>query len=112
MEGDNKTFIIWVELSSVILRDHFVSVCIFFYARVLIVYEYSSSGQAFFYKSITRVKGDVFKFSREEEQNSQLLFLDVLVQRHRDGKINTSVYRKSSNSDIVLHYSSDNPTSH
>ncbi len=30
-----------------------------FYARVLIVYEYSSSGQAVFYKSIARVKGDV-----------------------------------------------------
>ncbi len=30
-----------------------------FYARVLIVYEYSSSGQAIFYKSIARVKGDV-----------------------------------------------------
>ncbi len=43
------------------------------------------------------------KFSGEEEQNNQLPFL---VQRHRDGKINTSVYRKSSNSDIVLHYSS------
>ncbi len=38
------------------------------------------------------------KFSREEEQNSQLPFLDVLVQRHRDGKINTSVCRKSSTS--------------
>ncbi len=30
-----------------------------FYARVLIVYDYSSSGQAIFYKSIARVKGDV-----------------------------------------------------
>ncbi len=46
------------------------------------------------------------KFSREEEQNNQLPFLDVLIKRRRDGKINTSVYRKSSISDIVLHYSS------
>ncbi len=52
------------------------------------------------------------KFSREEEQNNQLPFLDVLVQRHRDGKINTSVYRKSSTSDIVFHYSTNHPTSH
>ncbi len=37
------------------LRQRF---CIF-YARVLIVYDYSSSGQAIFYKSIARVKGDV-----------------------------------------------------
>ncbi len=32
---------------------------VYFYARVLIVYDYSSSGQAIFYKSIARVKGDV-----------------------------------------------------
>ncbi len=50
------------------------------------------------------------KFSREEEQNNYLPFLDVLVQRHGDGKMNTSVYRKSSTSDIVLHYSSNHPT--
>ncbi len=50
------------------------------------------------------------QFSREEEQNQQSLFFDVLVQRHGDGKINTSVYRKSSTSDIVLHYSSNHPT--
>ncbi len=25
LEGVNKTFVVWVELSSVILRDHFVS---------------------------------------------------------------------------------------
>ncbi len=52
------------------------------------------------------------KFSREEEQNNQLPFLDVLVQRHRDGKINTSVFRTRSNSDIVLHYSGNHSTSH
>ncbi len=52
------------------------------------------------------------KFSREEGQNNQLLFFDVLAQRHGDGKINTSVFRKSSNSDIVLHYSSNHPMSH
>ncbi len=27
LEGVSKTFIIWVELLSVMLRDHFVSVC-------------------------------------------------------------------------------------
>ncbi len=29
LEEVNKSFIIWVELSSVMLRDHFVHVCIF-----------------------------------------------------------------------------------
>ncbi len=37
------------------LRQRFV----YFYARVLIVYDYSSSGQAIFNKSVARVKGDV-----------------------------------------------------
>ncbi len=55
LEGVNKTFIVWVELSSVILRNH----CVYFYVRVFIVYDYSSSGQAILYKSIARVKGDV-----------------------------------------------------
>ncbi len=64
-----------------------------------------------FHKIINSMNASI-KFSREEEQKNQLPFLDVLVQRHRDGKINTSVYCKSSNSDIVLHYSSKHPTSH
>ncbi len=37
------------------LRQRFV----YFYVRVFIVYDYRSSGQAIFYKSIARVKGDV-----------------------------------------------------
>ncbi len=52
------------------------------------------------------------KFSREGEPNNQLPFLDVLVQRHGDGNMNTSDYRKSSTSYIALHYSSNNPTNH
>ncbi len=64
-----------------------------------------------FHKIINSMNASI-KFSREEEQNNRLPFLDVLVQRHRDGQINTSVCRKSSNSDIVLHYSCNHPTSH
>ncbi len=37
------------------LRQRFV----YFYVYVFIVYDYNSSGQAIFYKSIARVKGDV-----------------------------------------------------
>ncbi len=52
------------------------------------------------------------KFSREEKQNNQLPFIGVLVQRHGDGKINTGISRKSSTSDIVLHYSSNHSSNH
>ncbi len=41
-----------------VARPHRQRLCIF-NARVLMVYEYSSSGQAIFYKSIARVNGDV-----------------------------------------------------
>ncbi len=64
------------------------------------------------YQKIINSMNASIKFSREEEQNNQLLFLDVFVQRQRDGKINTSVYRKRSTSDIALHCSSNHPTSH
>ncbi len=55
-----------------------------------------------FHKIINSMNARI-TFSREEEQNNQMPFLNVLVQRHIDGKINTSVYRKSSTSDIVFH---------
>ncbi len=53
-----------------------------------------------------------YKFSRDEEQNLRLPFLDTLVQRQGDDKLCTSVYLKSSASDVNLHYSSDQPTNH
>ena len=34
------------------------------------------------------------KFTKKEEENSQLAFLDVLLTRTDDGTINTQVYRK------------------
>ncbi len=34
------------------------------------------------------------QFTKEEEQNNQLAFLDVLLTRTNDGTINTQVYHK------------------
>ncbi len=45
------------------------------------------------YHSIINPMNSNIKFSREEEQDNKLPFLDFLVQKHGDGKINTSVYR-------------------
>ncbi len=56
-----------------------------------------------FHRIINSMNNSI-KFSGEEEQNNFL--------RYRDGKINTSVYRKSSNCDIVLHYGSNHPPGH
>jgi hypothetical protein len=40
----------------------------------------------------------------EEEQNNQFAFLDVLLTRTDDGRIQTQVYRKKRNTDQSLNY--------
>lgn len=52
------------------------------------------------------------KFTREEESNCQLPFLDVLVRRLPTGKLETSVYRKPTNTDQILNFRSNHPISH
>ena len=52
------------------------------------------------------------KFTKEEEENSQLAFLDVLLTRTDDGTINTQVYRKKTHTDQILHFNSNHPTQH
>ena len=42
------------------------------------------------------------QFTREDEENMSLPFLDVLVTRDDDGKMHTEVYRKASNTNIGL----------
>ncbi len=40
------------------------------------------------------------QFTKEEEHNNQLAFLDVLLTRTNDGTINTQVYRKKTHMQI------------
>ena len=42
------------------------------------------------------------QFTREEEENDSIAFLDVYVTRQKDGKLDTRVYRKPSNTNIGL----------
>ena len=42
------------------------------------------------------------KFTLETEQNSQLLFLDTLIQRNSDNTISVRVYRKPTHTDQSL----------
>ena len=46
------------------------------------------------------------KFTLEEETNNQISFLDVLVHRHPNGEISTSVYRKPTFSGLYLKWDS------
>ncbi|XP_028415011.1 uncharacterized protein LOC114538091 [Dendronephthya gigantea] len=52
------------------------------------------------------------KFTKEEEHNNQLAFLDVLLTRINDGTINTRVYRKKTHTDQILNFNSNHPTQH
>ena len=42
------------------------------------------------------------QFTREEEENDSIAFLDVYVTRHGDGTLSTGIYRKPSNTNIGL----------
>nr|VZI47620.1 unnamed protein product [Spirometra erinaceieuropaei] len=52
------------------------------------------------------------QFTMEDEVESKLSFLDVLICRQPDGKPATSVYRKPTNTLQMLSYSSNNPLQH
>ena len=51
------------------------------------------------------------QFTKEEENNSSLLFLDTLVQRNHDKSISVKIYRKPTHTNQYLKYTSHNPTS-
>ena len=52
------------------------------------------------------------KFTKEEEENSQLAFLDLLLTRTDDGTINTQVYCKKTHTDQILNFNRNHPTQH
>ncbi|BHF71249.1 hypothetical protein SprV_0401430400 [Sparganum proliferum] len=52
------------------------------------------------------------QFIREEEHAEQLPFLDVLVTRTPRGELNTTVYRKATNTTLILSYHNNHPMAH
>ena len=51
------------------------------------------------------------KFTYEEENDSCIAFLDVRLKRQNDGSLQTSVYRKETNTDVYIHWKSFAPDS-
>ena len=52
------------------------------------------------------------KFTKEEEHDNELAFLDVLITRTDNSTLNTQVYRKKTHTDQILNYNSNHPTQH
>ncbi|XP_072430928.1 uncharacterized protein [Chiloscyllium punctatum] len=52
------------------------------------------------------------KFTKEEETDNKLAFLDVTVERKDNGELQTCVYRKPTNTDQILNYTSNHPNTH
>ncbi|KAK9407181.1 hypothetical protein NXF25_005955 [Crotalus adamanteus] len=52
------------------------------------------------------------QFTAEEEANGSLAFLDVLVTHQFNGALHTTVYRKATHTDRMLHYMSNHPAAH
>ncbi len=52
------------------------------------------------------------QFTTELEKDKQLLFLDVMMTRTTNGDLATTVYRKVTNTLIMLHFCSDHPIGH
>jgi len=46
------------------------------------------------------------RFTIEEERDGALPFLDTLLKRNEDGRLNISIYRKSTHTDRYLHFKS------
>ena len=55
---------------------------------------------------------DNIRFTKEEEKDNQLPFLDVLLSKNNDSTLNTQVHRKNTHTDQVLNYHSNHPTQH
>ncbi|BHF81740.1 hypothetical protein SprV_0802487400 [Sparganum proliferum] len=64
-----------------------------------------------FHSLLNAVFPDI-KFTREEEQEQQLSFLDVLVRQNLDGELETTVYRKATNTTQLLSFHSNFPVAH
>nr|VZI14026.1 unnamed protein product [Spirometra erinaceieuropaei] len=64
-----------------------------------------------FHSLLNAVFPDI-KFTRGEEQEQQLPFLDVLVRRNLNGELETTVYRKATNTTQLLSFHSNYPVAH
>ena len=49
------------------------------------------------------------KFTHEVEKDQQIAFLDVMLTKEENGKVQTSVYRKPTNNSIYIHWQSYAP---
>ena len=71
---------------------------------------YVNRGSIEYVLSVLNSFHENIKFSHEQENNNRLPFLDVLSIKD-DEKINNTVFRKDTYSDLYLHWNSFSPIS-
>ena len=64
-----------------------------------------------FHKHLNSIEPSI-QFTVKTENDRQLAFLDINISRHSDGSLSISVYRKKTNTDQYLQFSSHHPLSH
>lgn len=74
----------------------------------VVIKHYDKTG---FMEKLNSVHPDI-QFTAEEEVNNTLSFLDILIHREHDGTLTTSVYCKTTHTNIILHNDSNHPTAH
>ena len=66
-------------------------------------------------KNVTKVENELnkfhesIKFTHEVENDRKISFLDVLIKRNEEGGVDTSVYRKPTNTDIYINWKAHAP---
>ncbi|BHF65243.1 hypothetical protein SprV_0200825300 [Sparganum proliferum] len=64
------------------------------------------------FRSLTNAVFPDVKFTREEKQEQQLSFLDVIARRNLNGELETTVYGKATNTTQLLSLHSNHPVAH
>ena len=85
-----------------------------YYARyiddILVIYNNSRIKHESIIQQINQILKDI-KFNTTHETNNTIHFLDLQITRNTQ-KLEISIYRKPTNTDTTIHYTSNHPTEH
>ena len=77
---------------------------------VYVIWEHGHQALEDFGKTLNDLNPAI-QFTREDEKEGQLAFLDVMIKRERGGKLRTTVFRKETTSNVFIKHDSNHPSS-